>query len=153
SAGHTYVKDTHSTGLNITAPVRTLPKGAYTVRWHALSADGHVVSGVWTFGVRVPAPPPTEAFGAGGPTTTEHVVRWLYFLSFALVIGALGFRLLCLRGLEVPPSVEKRLYAVAGIGVVSAVQVGILAFCLRCEDVLQLPFGKYIYGDLTPIAD
>src|SRR5581483_3786861 len=42
-------------GLNMSAPVRTLPKGAYTVRWHAISADSHVVSGVWTFGVRVPA--------------------------------------------------------------------------------------------------
>ena len=34
-----------------------LPRGAYTVRWRAISADGHVVSGVFTFGVRVPAPP------------------------------------------------------------------------------------------------
>ncbi len=32
------------------------------------------------------------------------------------------------------------------------IEVGILAFCLRCEDVLQLPFTKYLYGDLTPIA-
>ena len=74
-----------------------LPTGAYTVRWHVLSADGHVVSGVWTFGVRMKAPPPMEAFGAGGPTRTEHVVRWLYFLSFAVLIGSLGFRLICLR--------------------------------------------------------
>ena len=31
-------------------------------------------------------------------------------------------------------------------------EVGILAFCLRCEDVLQLPFGKFLYGDLSPIS-
>ena len=82
---------------------RRRPRGAYTVRWHVLSSDGHVVSGVWTFGVRVAAPPPTEAYGAGGPTRTAHVVRWLYFLALALTIGALGFRLLVLRGQAGPP--------------------------------------------------
>jgi len=152
--GKTYALPAVARGLNVSAQLRaTLPTGAYTVRWHVLSADGHVVSGVWTFGVRVKAPPPMEAFGAQGPTRTEHLVRWLYFLSFALLIGALGFRVLALRGLEVPPRVEKRLYVLAGIGVMSAIEIGILAFSLRCEDVLQLPFAKFIYGDLTPIAD
>src|SRR5262249_23691651 len=98
------------------------------------------------------APPPTEAYGAGGPTTTEHVVRWLYFLALALVIGALGFRLLVLRGVEVAPALEKRLQLLAGVGVVGVLEVGILAFLLRCEDVLQLPFGKFLYGDLSPIS-
>ena len=31
-------------------------------------------------------------------------------------------------------------------------EIGILAFCLRCQDVLQLPFGKFLYGDLSPIS-
>jgi copper transport protein len=139
-------------GRDVTAKVRSLPRGAYTIRWHVLSSDGHVVSGVWTFGVRVAAPPPTEAYGAGGPTRTEHVVRWLYFLALALTIGALGFRLVVLRGLAVPPALEKRLYLLAGAGVVGVLEVGILAFLLRCEDVLQLPFGKFLYGDLSPIS-
>ena len=54
----------------IDVPVSRLPRGGYTVRWRAVSADGHVVSGVFTFGVRMRAPPVTEAFGAGGPTTS-----------------------------------------------------------------------------------
>ncbi|HEX4521131.1 MAG TPA: CopD family protein [Gaiellaceae bacterium] len=149
--GKTFAGRAVAHGLNVAAPVRHLPRGAYTVRWHALSSDGHVVSGVWTFGVGVKAPPPTEAFGANGPTRTEDVVRWLYFLSFAVLIGSLGFRLLCVRG-PVPPRVEKRIYLLAGAGVVGAIEIGIVAFCLRCEDVLQLPLGKYVYGDLTPIA-
>jgi copper transport protein len=139
-------------GKDVRAPVKKLPRGDYTVRWHALSADGHVVSGVWTFGVGVKALPPTEAFGASGPTTAEHVVRWLYFTALALVIGSLGFRLICLRGLALPPALERRLFLVAGIGAVGVLEVGILAFCLRCEDVLQLPFGKFLYGDLSPIS-
>jgi len=140
-------------GREVSAAVGRLPAGAYTVRWHVLSSDGHVVSGVWTFGVGVAAPPPTEAYGAGGPTRAEHVVRWLYFVALAVTIGALGFRLLVLRGLAVPPALERRLLLLAGAGVVGVLEVGIAAFLLRCADVLQLPFGKFLYGDLSPISE
>jgi len=141
-----------ASGREVTARVGRLPAGPYTIRWHVLSSDGHVVSGVWTFGVRVKAPPPTEAYGASGPTRSEDLVRWLYFVGLALLIGTLGFRLVVLRGIEVPPALERRLLLLAGIGVVGVLEVGILAFLLRCEDVLQLPFGKFLYGDLSPIS-
>jgi copper transport protein len=134
------------------ASLPRLPQGAYTVRWHALSSDGHVVSGVFTFGVRANAPPPTEAFGASGPTTSEHLVRWLYFLALALVVGGLGFRLLVLRRGPLTPAAEKRFYVTVGVGVVAAIDVGIAAFLLRAEDALQLPFGRLLYGDLAPLA-
>ena len=135
----------------VVAPVRRVGRGAYTVRWHAISGDGHVVSGVFTFGVRVAAPPPTEAFGASGPTRTEHVVRWAYFVALALIVGGLGFRLLVLRG-PVPPALERRFFVTTGLGVLGVLEVGILAFILRAEDALQLPFGRLLYGDLSPIA-
>jgi copper transport protein len=134
------------------ASLPRLPKGPYTVRWHALSGDGHVVSGVFTFGVRAKAPPPTEAFGASGPTTTEHVVRWLYFLALALVVGGLGFRLFVLRRRPLTPPAEKRFYVTIGIGAVAAIDIGVAAFVLRAEDALQLPFGRLLYGDLSPLA-
>lgn len=151
--GVRYAKRTHngSNGLVVQAGLRSLPRGPYTVRWSAISSDGHVVSGVFTFGVRHAAPPPTDAYGASGPTATEDVVHWLYFLSLALVIGGLAFRLLILPR-RVPAAIERRFYQLTGIGVVAAVEVGILAFILRAEDALQLPFGKLLYGDLSPIA-
>lgn len=135
----------------VEAGLRSLPRGAYTVRWSAISSDGHVISGVFTFGVRHAAPPPTEAYGASGPTTAEDVVHWLYFLALALLIGGLVFRLLVLPR-RVSHAVERRFYQLTGVGVVAAVEVGILAFVLRSEDALQLPFGKLLYGDLSPIA-
>jgi len=135
----------------VDARLGQLPRGAYTVRWSALSADGHVISGIFTFGVRHRAPPATEAFGASGPTTEEHVVRWLYFLALALLTGGLGFRLLVLRS-PLGPAAERRFYRVLGIGAVGAIEVGILAFLLRAGDALQLPFGRFLYGDLAPIA-
>lgn len=140
-----------ASNLALTVPVRNLARGAYTVRWTALSADSHVVSGLWTFGVRVAAPPPTDAYGASGPTRTEHVVRWAYFIALALVIGGLGFRLLIVRG-PLPPRAESRFFKVVGLGVVGLLEIGIVAFFLRAEDALQLPFGRLLFGDLSPIA-
>lgn len=140
-----------STHHFVVAPLQRLPTGAYTVRWHVISGDGHVISGIFTFGVRVAAPPPTEAYGASGPTTAEHVVRWVYFVALALLVGGLGFRLLVLRA-PLPPRAEKRFYLLTGLGALATIDVGIVAFLLRAEDALQLPFGRLLYGDLTPIA-
>jgi copper transport protein len=137
--------------LKLEAAVPNLPRGPYTVRWHALSGDGHVVSGVFTFGVRAAAPAATDAFGASGPTRTEDVVRWLYFLSLALLVGGLGFRVLVVRG-PLSPRAEKRFYVVTGIGALATIDAGVVAFILRAEDALQLPFGRLLYGDLSPIA-
>ena len=128
-----------------------LPKGAYTVRWRALSGDGHVVSGVYTFGVRVAAPEPTQAYGSSGPTTTENVLRWLYFVCLALTIGGIGFRLVVLPR-SVPRSLERVFWAFALVGPIAAIQIGILAFLVRAQDALQLPFGRFLYGDLSPFA-
>jgi copper transport protein len=135
----------------IVTSLKRVPRGAYTVRWHAMSSDGHVVSGVWTFGVGVAAPPPTEAYGASGPTRTEHIVRWAYFLGLALVIGGLGFRLLIVRD-PLPPRAESRFFKTIGLGIVVVLEVGIVAFLLRAEDALQLPFSRLLYGDLSPVA-
>ena len=135
------------TGRAVVASLPHLSAGGYTIRWHALSGDGHVVSGVFTFGVRAKAPAPTEAFGASGPTRTEDIVRWLYFVSLALLVGGLGFRLLVARR-----RLPGRFYAIVGFGAFATLNIGIAGFLLRAEDALQLPFGRLLYGDLSPIT-
>jgi copper transport protein len=140
-----------SDGLVAEVPLRKLPRGGYTVRWHVTSAEGHVLSGVYTFGVRADAPPPTEAFGAVGPTRVEHLIRWGYFLALAVLVGALGFRLIVLRR-RVPSAVERRFYLVAAGAVIALLELGIAGFMLRASDALQLPFERLIYGDLSPFA-
>lgn len=142
---------TRDDGRTIVAGVRSLERGPYTVRWQALSADGHKVAGVFTFGVGVAAPPPSEAYGAKGPTRSADVVRWLYFVSLALLIGGLGFRLLVLDG-PLPSRLERGMTVATLVGGVAAVEVGIAAFLLRAQDALQLPFGTFLYGDLSPFA-
>ena len=136
---------------SVEVALRRLPKGAYTVRWSAISNDSHVGHGVFTFGVRVKAPALSQAYGASGPTASEHVVRWLYFICLALVTGGLGFRLLVLRG-DATPAAERRFYRLTGAGVIGALEVGIVAFLLRAQDALQLPFTSFLYGDLSPFA-
>ena len=122
--GKQFAFGSRADGRDVVANVRPLKRGAYTVRWRAISADSHVVSGVWTFGVRVPAPPVANAYGAGGPTKTEHLVRWVWFLGLALAIGSLGLRLICLRGLAVPRELERKIAVASGLGVVIACRPG-----------------------------
>ena len=129
-----------------------LPRGAYTVRWSAISNDSHVGHGLYTFGVRMAAPALSEAFGSSGPGTSEHIVRWLYFICLALLTGGLGFRLIVLRGAATPEA-ERRFYRMTGAGVIGALEVGIVAFLLRAQDALQLPFTSFLYGNLSPFAN
>jgi copper transport protein len=63
----------------------------------------------------------------------------------------MGFRLLVVRK-ELPPPAEKRFFLLAAIGAAATLEVGILAFLLRAEDALQLPFERLLYGDLSSIA-
>ncbi len=154
AAGHTFAGTAVTRGLSVVAPLRKLPER----RLHGalacpLGRRPRRLGRLDVRRARARRLPPTDAYGAEGPTRTEHIVRWLYFLSFALLIGSLGFRFWSPPRARVPPrgraSGSTRCPGSESLG---AIEVGILAFCLRTEDVLQLPFGKYIYGDLTPIA-
>ena len=78
-------------------------------------------------------------------------MRWLWFLGLALTIGALGFRLICLRGLPVPRALDRKIAVAAGLGCGRRLQAGIAAFSLRAEDALQLPFGQVPLR--RPLAD
>jgi len=135
----------------VRASISGLVPGGYTVRWRVLSSDGHVGSGVFTFGYRAAAPPPTDAYGASGPTWSDDFARWGLFISLAVLLGSLGLRLLVL-GEPLPLRLSQRLYLLSGLGAFAAIDVGIAAFVLRAEDALQLPFVDLMYGDLSPFA-
>jgi copper transport protein len=140
-------------GHVVTAPVSRLAKGiAYTVRWRVTGQDGHSPAGVYTFGVGVKAPPPTEAVGASGTTWKDDVARWGLFVALALVIGPLTVRLLILRG-PVTPELEHRLHLLTTAAAFGAINVGIAGFVARASNALQLPFGDLLYGDLQPFAE
>ena len=124
---------------------------SYTVRWRATSSDGHTSAGVYTFGIGVTPPAPTDAYGSTAPTWTDDVARWAYFVGLALLVGTMGLRLLVLRE-PLPPRLSNRMYGVAAAGGIATLNVGIAAFVMRAADALQLPFVDLLYGDLSPIA-
>jgi copper transport protein len=139
-------------GRVVRAPLEGLRRGeSYTVRWRATSSDGHTGSGVYTFGIGVTPPPPTEAYGSTGPTWTDDAARWAFFVALALLVGSTGLRLLVLRE-PLPVRLSNRLYGLAALGGIATLNVGIAAFVMRAADALQVPFVDLLYGDLSPIA-
>ncbi len=139
--------------LVVTAPVSGLWVGeSYTVRWRVTGVDAHSPSGVFTFGVGVAAPPPTDAVGASGTTMKDDVARWAVFGALAVLIGSLVVRLVVLRG-AVPGPLERRFHVAGVVGAFLVIDVGIVAFVLRASNALQLPFVDLLYGDLQPFAE
>jgi copper transport protein len=145
--------ETEDGGYVVVAPVSRLATGhGYTVRWRVIGDDGHSPAGVFTFGVGVTAPPPTEAVGASGTTWRDDVARWALFGSLALLIGPLVVRLLILRG-PVPARLEHRFHLLGVVASLLVIDVGIAAFVLRASNALQLPIADLPYGDLQPFAE
>ena len=140
-------------GLVVRAPVEGLVAGeAYTVRWREVSADGHIGTGVFTFGVGVDPPPPTEAVGSSGMTWRDDVARWALFASLALMIGVVGIRLLVLPRV-VDERVEQRVYVLGTLGAFLAVNAGIVGFVIRSANALQVSEVDLLYADLSPFAE
>jgi len=73
-------------GTTASVPVRPLgPSGRYTVNYRVTSADGHVVSGSWSFAVTVPST------GTPGPAAAEPASRGRIALwPFAVGAAAIG---------------------------------------------------------------
>ena len=140
-------------GTVVRTPVDGLERGeSYTVRWRELSPDGHVGTGVFTFGVGVEPPPPTEAVGASGMTWRDDVARWALFASLALLLGVVGIRLLVLPRV-VDARVERRVHVLGTLGAVLAVNAGIAGFVIRSANALQVSGVDLLYADLSPFAE
>jgi copper transport protein len=145
---------TEDSGYVVAAPVSGIATGqGYTVRWRVIGSDGHSPAGVFTFGVGVAAPPPTEAVGSSGTTWKDDVARWAFFGALALLIGPLVVRLVIIRKRTVPAALEHRFHLLGVIAAFLVIDVGIAAFVLRASNALQLPIADLPYGDLQPFAE
>jgi copper transport protein len=145
---------TEDSGYVVVAPVSGIVTGqGYTVRWRVIGSDGHSPAGVFTFGVGIAAPPPTEAVGSSGTTWKDDVARWAFFGALALLIGPLVVRLVVIRNRTVPGPLEHRFHLLGVIAAFLVIDVGIAAFVLRASNALQLPIADLPYGDLQPFAE
>jgi copper transport protein len=94
-AGHlTGRGDTVGVGVTATA------QGTYTVAWRVISADSHPVSGAFTYSVghaSATAAVAQSVSGSAMVTILYWTSRVLGYAAFALLVGAVGFVLLCWR--------------------------------------------------------
>jgi len=79
-------------GPVISVGVRPLgPSGTYTVNYRATSADGHVVSGSWSFRLTVPSTgtpgPPVEA-AEPPPSDDGSIPVWPFYVGAVVVVAA-----------------------------------------------------------------
>jgi methionine-rich copper-binding protein CopC len=82
----------------VSVGVRPLgPAGTYTVNYRATSADGHVVSGSWSFqltaaGTGVAGPPasaaPPSADASGPSADGSGIPVWPFYVGAVLIVGA-----------------------------------------------------------------
>jgi copper transport protein len=81
-------------GTELSVPVAPLPPGTYTVVWHALSRDGHVVDGGYVFHIGGPGGPiasdAEEFLARGVPRTLSGGYSLVRFLNIALVLLVAG---------------------------------------------------------------
>jgi copper resistance protein C len=83
--------DPHVRGAVISVGVRPLgPEGTYTVNYRVTSADGHPVSGSWSFRLTVattgsPGPPATPAQPAD--TAGDGLPVWPFLVVGAVIVG------------------------------------------------------------------
>jgi copper transport protein len=79
--------------LSLSAPVRPLPRGVYTVNWRVVSAiDGHATAGAYSFGVLVSPQPGLIAVEASTSTPAvsrlEVLARWILIGGLVALLGA-----------------------------------------------------------------
>ncbi|MGD0701541.1 MAG: copper resistance protein CopC [Trebonia sp.] len=75
-----------------------LGNGTYTAVWHVISDDTHPVSGEFTFSIGAPSATHVPALEVSSSTVVSAaftVIRWLEYLTFALLAGAVAFLISC----------------------------------------------------------
>jgi len=90
----------HAQGRTLLIPLRSgLADGTYTVRWRAISDDGHEVGGLVAFAVGSGQAAPTPGLSAGstGPGAGQYLSRWLFFIGLLVASGSAVFQVLIWR--------------------------------------------------------
>ena len=78
-------------GAVISVGVRPLgPSGTYTVNYRATSADGHVVSGSWSFRLTVASTGTPGPSAAAAPETPpdDAIPMWPFYVGAVVIVGA-----------------------------------------------------------------
>jgi copper transport protein len=90
--------DPSARGPTLVLPLRSVRRGDYSVRWSAVSDDGHIVQGVLAFSVGTGRPPPAPTLGVTNEVGFGTVLsRWVFFAGLLVGAGLALFDLLVWR--------------------------------------------------------
>ena len=141
---------TQPSSTTVTVPVPQLADGGYVVAWNAVSADGHPVSGSFTFAIgNGPLPDPSVATSGGqgghGWGVALGVARSLQYAGIALALGLWGYVVICWWTGRDDRTVRELVIAGAGILAAGSIarivfQAGYLDTSIR--DVLRTEAGR-----------
>jgi copper transport protein len=98
----------------IVLPLRKgLADSDYTVRWSVVSSDGHLIQGVFAFGVGAGRPPPEAAATSGSTLDPAYLAaRLAFFAGLLLLVGGAVFRATVVRATSaVLPADERAAFA------------------------------------------
>jgi copper transport protein len=128
-------------------------RGGYAVGWRIVSADGHPLSGAFTFGVGLGTAGQAQAVadellaGSGGSRVVGAafaVARWLLFAGLAVLVGAGVFVRLVWPGGRGDPVLRRLLWGAWAVAVVATVaSVGLYG-----ADAAALPLSGAFDPDL-----
>ncbi len=80
--------DPHVEGAVVGVGVRPLgPTGTYTVNYRATSADGHVVSGSWSFRLTVAGTGTPGPSASAAAPTNDGIPVWPFFVAAGLIVA------------------------------------------------------------------
>lgn len=127
-------------------PVENLPDGVYTVTWRTIStADGHITSGAFTFGVGVALEDvvpiaPGSSTETPPPTALAVAARWGLYAGLAILFGAAMAGLLALG-----TDVVARPWLL-GLGWLVSI-VGVVVMTLEERAAVGVPLGTLLSSD------
>ena len=145
----------HVSGSTVTVPLRSAPKGSYTVRWRMVASDdGHATEGAFSYGVRVKPQPPGPVSSLALPVAPE-LLAWLQFVGIVLTGGMLTFRALvwtpATRGLEVVEREAPFTLWAAVVGGVLALHAGLFAFLAGAYSIVGGGLSGFVNTEIEPI--
>ncbi|MGG3988384.1 copper resistance CopC/CopD family protein [Bacillus smithii] len=131
---------------------KNLPKGTYVIRWKVISGDGHPVEGTIPFrigdGSQSNAPLANETKGYF-PKADMILIRWLQYVSYALLIGVIFFQLCILppqkNSLESFLSRRNLLVWISAVGITVSILLSLPLQAKLAADVSWLNAFQFSY--------
>ena len=144
-------------GRDLVLPLRRgLEDGVYTVRWRAISDDGHTAGGVLAFGVGSGGTvTPSLSAGSTGAGPGQYAVRWIFFIGLLLAAGAAVFLLVIWQPTVEEEGVEDRRtsralpaagFAGAAVGALLLLHISGAGWDTRFGRVMVIAIGIAVAG-------